>query len=114
MADAWLSCARTPRVHFEAFTPFFFDQRASAAGTRSEKRAPGNTARPHPQTPMSHDDKSIRLTARRSECSTRIYAEAGATNCPTAHNESVGAHDSDSLNASLWVVAIARRPPARE
>ena len=50
---------------------------------------------------MSHGNKSIRLAARRSECSTRIYAEAGATNCPTAHNESVGAYGSDSLNASL-------------
>jgi len=63
---------------------------------------------------MNHGDKSIRLAAHRSECSTRIYAEARATNCPTAHNESVGAYGSDSLNASLWAVVVARRPPTRE
>ena len=63
---------------------------------------------------MSHGDKSIRLASRRSECSARIYTEAGATNCPTAHNESVGAYGSDPLNASLWVVVVARRPPTRK
>jgi len=63
---------------------------------------------------MSHGNKSIRLAARKSECSTRIYVEVGAANCPTAHDESVGTCGSDSLNASLWVVVVARRPPARE
>ncbi len=63
---------------------------------------------------MSHGNKSIRLPARKSEFSTRIYVEVGATNCPTARDESVGACGSDSLNASLWVVVAARRPPTRE
>ena len=67
-----------------------------------------------PQTPMSHGNKSIRLAARRSECSTRIYVEVGAASCPTAHNECVGDCGSDSLHASLWVVVVARRPPTRE
>ncbi len=71
MADAWLSCAWTPRVLFEAFTPHLFNQQASAADTRSDKRVPGNTA-PSPETPMSHGNRSIRLAARRSERNTHI------------------------------------------
>jgi hypothetical protein len=63
---------------------------------------------------MSNGDKGIRLAARRSECRTRIYAEAGAANCPIAHNESVDAYGSGALNASLWIVVVARRPPTRE
>jgi len=63
---------------------------------------------------MNHGDESIRLAAHRSERSTRIYVEVGAANCPAAHNESVSACGSDSLNASLWVVVAARRPPTRE
>ena len=63
---------------------------------------------------MSHGNKSIRLAARRSGCSTHIYAEAGAISYPTAHGESLGACSSDSLYASLWVVVVAGRPPTRD
>ena len=88
------------------------------SGLQRRTREPTNgslaTRRPSPQTPMNHGDKSIRLAAHRSECSTRIYAEAGATNCPTAHNECVGAYGSDSLHTSLWVGVAAKRPPMRE
>ena len=79
--------------------------------TRGPRHEPGQHSA-HAQMPMSHD--SIRLAARRSGCSTHIYAEVGAACCTTAHDESLGACGSDSLNASLWMVVVARRPPTRE
>jgi hypothetical protein len=63
---------------------------------------------------MGHGNKSIRLAARGSECSTHIYCRGRSDHLPTAHNESVGAYGSDSLNASLWIVVVAGRPPTRE
>jgi hypothetical protein len=63
---------------------------------------------------VDNGNKSIRLAAHGSECSTHIHCRGRSDHLPTAHNESVGAYGSDSLNASLWIVVVAGRPPTRE
>ncbi len=44
MADAWLSCARTLRVRFDAFTPFHFYTAGFHRRHEVRDTSPGNTA----------------------------------------------------------------------
>jgi len=84
MADAQLSCAWTPRVLFEAFTPLHFQSASFNRGHEVRETNPWRHRAQVPKEAMSHDNQNIRLAARRSECNTFTQtSEQSAARPPT-------------------------------